>query len=114
MLEIPFCERYDMSDRSTWITDRLGREEHALVITLDRPCTDIMDLGEHHSAVPPIELSDDGFSVTYQVIPEMDIIDGDVLRFKRDPKSGRIQLDRGPVTKGKIALLTEDGYIDPS
>jgi hypothetical protein len=103
-----------MSGRFEWTTDRQGRTQHALVITLDRPCTNIDDLGEQNSAVPPVKLSDDGLKVTYEVVPNMDVIDGDVLRNERHPETGRIQLDRGPLTRGKISWLAELEYISPS
>ena len=103
-----------MSNRFEWTTDHQGRAQHALVITLDRPCANIDDLGEQNSAVPPVKLSDDGLKVTYEIVPDMDVIDGDVLRNDRDPETGRIQLDRGPLTRGKISLLTDLGYINPS
>jgi hypothetical protein len=99
------------NDRYEWKTDAEGREFCTLVIRLDRPCADIYDLPEHDSAVPPVELSSDGLSITYRVVPQMDTVEGDELRNARDPESGRIQLDRGPLARGKVSLLTDLGYI---
>ncbi|MDN5274376.1 MAG: hypothetical protein JWP06_277 [Candidatus Saccharibacteria bacterium] len=99
-----------MSDRFEWTTDRQGRTQHALVITLDQPCVNVDDLGEQNSAVPPVKLSD-GLKVTYEIVPDVDVIDGDVLRNERHPETGRVQLDRGPLTQGKISLLTDLGYL---
>ncbi|HSW92167.1 MAG TPA: hypothetical protein VLG09_05985 [Candidatus Saccharimonadales bacterium] len=100
------------NDRYEWKGDEDGREFCTLVIRLDRPCTDLYALLQYdNGAVPPVELSSDGHSVTYKVVPEMDTIEGDKLRNARDSGTGRIQLERGPLTKGKISLLTDLGYI---
>ena len=100
-----------MSSNFEWTSDSQGRERHALVITLDQPCTDLDLLGEQNAGVPPVKLSDDGLVVTYEILPRYDAIDGDVLRNDRDPETGRIQLERGPLVRGKLELLSQLGYI---
>ncbi|HSW92026.1 MAG TPA: hypothetical protein VLG09_05255 [Candidatus Saccharimonadales bacterium] len=100
------------NDRCEWKTHEDGRESCTLVIRLDRPCADLYDLLQYdNGAVPPVELSPDGLQITYKVAPEMDTIEGEELHNARDSGTGRIQLERGPLTKGKISLLTDLGYI---
>lgn len=100
-----------MNNRTEWTADRAGRERHALVVMLDTPCADLSELPEHDSSVPPVGLSDDGLTVTYEIVSGSDAVDGDVLRNDRDSNTGRIQLERGPIARGKVILLTELGYI---